>query len=62
MSQEPDEIEKQMIEDAGTAADNATPNTDFEVKGPSDQHIEATEKAAAEAVEGSDTDTDNSSS
>ena len=54
MSQEPDEIEEQMIEDAGNTADNATPDTDFEVKGPSDQHIVATEEAAADAVEGND--------
>ena len=54
-----EETQQRMIDEAKEAADQAEQNTgqsEFEVKGPSDQHIIATEKAAADAVEGSEND------
>jgi hypothetical protein len=54
-----EETQQRMTDEAKEAADRAEQNSqqsEFEVKGPSDQHIPATEKAAADAVEGSEKD------
>lgn len=54
-----EETRQRMIDEAKEAADRAEQNagqSQYEVKGPSDQHIPATEKAAADAVEGTEKD------
>jgi rRNA maturation endonuclease Nob1 len=60
MAWKPDgDTQQKMIDEAKEAADRAEQNarqSEFEVKGPSDQHIIETEKAAADAVEGSEKD------